>query len=396
MLSVSSRFLQAIRGPYIQTTTVDVYYNQQRTVANIPVVDGSISVDRTSKTRRSGSITIGDPNFFPTFANSPLAPYGAELNIKQGINYADGSQELVSLGWFRIEDVGQEVSAAQSNGQLPVIDFYDRSQAVADAAFMDPIDRGGWDVKSLITHLVQDVVPYAQVVFDASLTTGTVPGGTSFDSDRWAAIQTCAGYMNAEAYFDANGVCRVVPIPALSQSTPASSAVWTMDASTQAAQNAGASAQGVLVQAKRQVSRSGVYNCVAAYGASTGSSAPPVGYACDTDPRSPTYYGSSPQNGPVGPFGASVYRYTNGLITSISGAQSAAQAQLNNFLGLARSLSFTICPNPALEAGDIVQVIYPDGKKELHLIDSFTIPLSQQSQFTGSTRTLTYQTSGGT
>ncbi|WP_198045595.1 DUF5047 domain-containing protein [Kitasatospora mediocidica] len=396
MQSVSSRFLTAIRGPYNRIVTADLWYNQALVVSGLPIVDGSITVDRTQKIRRSGSITIGDPTFFPTFANSPLAPYGAELNIKWGIAFPDGSTETVSLGWFRIEDVTQETAPSQSNGGLPVLSLFDRAQAITDASFPDPIDRGGWDAMNLLTHLVQDVIPYVSVTYASSLTSGTVPGGTVFDSARMDAIESAAGYLNAEAYFDVNGNVQVVPVPALTQATPTSAAVWTADASTAAAVAAGASPSGVLVSAKRTVSRSGVYNYVACYGATTGSASPPTGYACDTDPRSPTYYGPSASGNPVGPFGASVYRYQNNLMTTSAMCAAAAATQLSNFLGLARSLSFEVCPNPALEAGDIIQVIYPDGKTELHLLDSFTIPLGPSSTFTGSTRTLTYQLSGGT
>lgn len=399
MQSVSARFLEALRGSYAATPTADLWYNRALVSQNLPIVDGSITVDRTSKTRRSGTITIGDPTFFPTFANSPLAPYGAELNVKWGIAFPDGSVERISLGWFRIQDVSQETAPGQGSGGLPVVTFLDRSQAVSDASFLDPIDRGGWAVKSLLTHLIQDVVPYASVTFDPSLTDGSVPGGVVFDSARWDAVSSCAGYLNADAYFDVNGNTAVVPVPALTQSTPSSAAVWTMDASTDAAVAAGASRSGVLVSAKRTVSRAGVYNCVSVYGASTGSGSPPTGYACDTDPRSPTYFGSSPNFGnpsTSSAFGAQLYRYQNNLLTTNAMCATAAQTQLSNFLGLARSLSFTVCPNPALEAGDIIQVIYPDGKKELHLLDSFTIPLGPSSQFSGSTRTLTYQLSGGT
>lgn len=399
MQSVSAKFLSALRGPYRASTTADLWYNQALVISGLPIVDGSITVDRTSKTRRSGSVTIGDPTFFPTFANSPLAPYGAELNIKWSILYPDGSSEAVSLGWFRIQDVSQETAPGQSNGGLPIVDFFDRSQAVDDASFLDPIDRGGWGVKSLLTHLVQDVLPYASVTFAAGLTDGIVPGGVTFDGSRWDAISSCAGYLNADAYFDVTGNVTVVPVPALTQSTPTSAAVWNMDASTSAAIAAGASSSGVLVSAKRSVSRSGVYNCVSCYGQASGSNSPPVGYACDTDPRSPTYFGPTPNFGnPVtgSAFGAQLYRYQNNLMTTSAMCTAAAQTQLNNFLGLARSLSFSTCPNPALEAGDITQVIFPDGKTELHLLDTFTIPLGPSASFSGSTRTLTYQLSGGT
>lgn len=149
-------------------------------------------------------------------------------------------------------------------------------------------------------------MPYAQVIFDPSLHDGAAPGGTTFDSGRWDAVTTCAGFLNADVYFDASGVCRAVPVPVLTQSTPLTAAVWTMDASTPAAIAAGASTEGVIVSAKRTVSRTGVANFVTVTGAQTGAAGAFTAYAADSDPRSPTYYGPTASGLPQGPYGAVV------------------------------------------------------------------------------------------
>ncbi len=228
------------------------------------------------------------------------------------------------------------------------------------------------------------------MLIDPTLTDYTLPGGSVFDSERWDAVQTIAAGMGAEAYFDVYGNVVVVKIPELTQGMTAADAVWIVDAGE----------SGVLVSAKRGVTRTGVFNAVAAQGVSTnGNGAPPIGFAADTDPRSPTYWGpaSALPYGPytVTPFGQSVFRYTNNLLTTSGQCQTAAAGQLANFLGLARSLSWESAPNPGLDGGDIILAEYLSGQSELHLVDRLTVPLGAGQKFGGSTRTLTYQSSGG-
>ncbi|MGI5245412.1 DUF5047 domain-containing protein [Dactylosporangium sp. CA-139066] len=375
---------EALRQSQVVKTTVDVWFNGSY-VATLPVTSGSVTIDRTAATRRQCSITIGDPDFVPTYANSPLAPYGAELRLFQGVTYMDGSDEQVPLGVFRIEEVKWD----EATGSLPTVAAFDRSKAVADANFLMPADMSGRSAMFAIKQAVNDVID-CDVLFDPTLKDYTLPGGSVFDSDRWGAVQTMANGMGAEAYFDVYGNLVVTAIPSLTQSTPQSAAVWTVDAGE----------NGVLVSAARGVTRSGVYNAVAAQGVSTdGNGAPPMGFAADTDSRSPTYWGpaSALPYGPYvrTPFGQVVYRYTNNLLTTPEMCTTAAIGQLANFLGLARSLDFTCVPNPALDAGDIVLVKYLSGQSELHLLDKINLPLGPGGTFGGSTRTLTYQSSGG-
>ena len=53
---------------------------------------------------------------------------------------------------------------------------------------------------------------------------------------------------------------------------------------------------------------------------------------------------------------------------------------LNLRLKQTRSLTLTTAPNPALVAGDTIQVVFPDGRSETHLIDSTTIDLATAAQ----------------
>lgn len=385
MYPISDKLAKALRRSFRLKTTVDVWYDGNY-VTTLPVNDGRVSIDRTAATRRDMEITIPDPTFVPLYANSPLAPYGAELRVFSGIQFMDGSSEQVPLGVFRIESVDWD----DAQGAAPKVQGYDRSKAVIDAKFLMPYDASGRSAMAVIAALVTDVVA-CDVLFDPTLSDYALPGGSVFDSERWDAVQSIAAGMAAEAYFDVYGNCVVTRIPSITQDTPHASAVWTVDHGE----------NGVLVSAQRGVTRSGVYNAVAATGATADTEgAPPVGFAADTDPRSPTYWGpaSALPYGPYEPtpFGQAVYRYSNNLLTDAQQCETAAQGQLANFLGLARSLDFTCVPNPALDGGDLILVKYPNGQEEIHLIDRLEIPIGPGTDFGGSTRTLTWQSSGGT
>lgn len=385
MYPISDKLAKALRRSYRLKTTVDVWY-ENSFVATLPVSDGRVDIDRTSNTRRSIELTVADPSFVPLYANSPLAPYGAELRVWSGIQYMDGSEEQIPLGVFRIEDVDWD----EASGSFPTVKGYDRSKRVIDAKLLMPYDASGRSAMAVLTALVTDVVD-CDVLIDPVLQDYALPGGSVFDSERWDAVQTIAAGMGAEGYFDIYGSLVVTTIPSITQDTPHGSAVWTVDHGE----------EGVLVGAQRGVTRTGVYNAVAATGVSADTEGtPPVGFAADTDPRSPTYWGPA-ESLPYGPFtptpfGQAVLRYSNNLLTTARQCETAAQGQLANSLGLARSLDFRCVPNPALDGGDLILVVYPSDQSELHLIDTLTIPLGPGDDFGGSTRTLTYQSSGGT
>ncbi len=384
MYPISDRLSDALRRSHVSVSTVEVWYDGDYLVT-LPVTSGSVSIDRTAATRRQCTLTIGAPSFVPLYVASPLAPYGAELRVYQGVRFMAGDTEEVPLGVFRIQDVDWD----EAGGSLPTVKAFDRSRSMQDAKLLMPYDASGRTAKSVMTKLVSDVM-VCDILIDPTLTDYVLPGGSVFDSERWDAVQTIAAGMGAEAFYDVNGTFVVARIPALTQGMSQSLAVWTVDAGE----------TGVLVSAQRGVTRTGVYNAVAAQGvAADTEGAPPVGFAADTDSRSPAYWGpaSALPYGPYTrtPFGQSTLRYTNNLLTTTAQCTTAAQGQLANSLGLARSLSFGCVPNPALDGGDIILVKYLSGQSELHLIDKLTVPVGAGGTFGGSTRTLTYQSSGG-
>lgn len=396
MFTISSKYLDTIRDSHAAYCYADIYYYGDKVNKSpIPVAAGSITVDRTQNIRRTITATLGDTTLFKKYVQSNLAPFGAEVYIYAGVNYMDGTTESVPLGIFSMETVTNEESVTQSNGGLLQFTGNDRSQVLEREQFLVPPDYSGFATSTALTRIVKKALPNVTVNFSEALLNPVLPTGTTFSGTRLDAVQTLAAGIGAEAYFDVLGVFQVVPVEVLTQSNLAGNLqnpAWTVDASTAAAQDSGASPKGVLVQAARGISRTDAYNGIAVYGTSSTSSAQPVGFAFDTDPQSPTYWGGTQLDSPPSAYGHVTASIQLQTVTTSAQCVVAAQAALSDALGLARTLAFTCAPNPALEAGDFLKLIYPEGSYELHLLDSFQVPLSLTTgTMTGTTRTSSYQ-----
>lgn len=337
---------------------------------DLDISDGSVTIDRTADNRRSATITLSDPTLYPTRPTDPVAPYGTEVILYRGIRYA-ASQDLVKLGVFRLQDA--ERAQPLTTG-LPVT-LWDRSKGVQDARFPYPRRFAAQTAIELVELLISEVYPSINffVTTTADLTT-TVPKHV-VAQDRWGEVMRLIKAHGCEAFFNADGNFVIQDIPDPGTATP----VWTVDAGP----------DGVMVSVNDKVTRDGAPNIVIASGASKDGTSDPVtsqyphGY--DTDPSSPTYY--------LGAYGKVTRYYSNPHIRTQTAANKVADAQLADHLGASRTVSFGAVPNPALEAGDAVQITRPDGTGEIHIIDALEIPLSPSGVMTGETRTADWSAS---
>lgn len=372
MYTVSDAFLEAIRQSGKRKTVVDVYYGKgddsQLIASDLPVVDGSITIDSRASNRRSGSITIGDPDLFPNLLNNtPIEPYGAEFVIRSGVVYADGTEELVPMGKFPI----YTISGSEEKGMFPEVRFFDRSKICEEAGFLSPRDYSGKMCLERIEKLMDYTFSSMTINTASDVTDVRLPGGSSFSENHWARVTKLAETMGAEAFFDVNGELTIQVPPFVDQSFPNSSAVFTIDPGE----------WGVMTKATRTISRESTYNRIGVYGAPpNGNSQQPYGEATDNNAASPTYF--------YGPFGKVTRSFQYPTLTKSSQCVTVANMLLRQHIGLAKSVNFGLLSNPALDAGDIVLFEYPsDGVTELHIIDSITIPFDG-GEATGKTRTL--------
>lgn len=355
MYPVSDLFLQTLRDSHAIEHRVDAYRAGVLTLANVPISDGSVNVDSGSQIRRTLSLKIADPALDP--GNDPdavLAPYGAELHVRTGIRFPNGTIEWVPLGWFRVEQV------AISSSDTLALSASDRAAYIKDARFSVLASVTSNTIPTEIARLITTARP-GTVVDDLTGSTAATPN-VFWEQERWPAINDLADAIGADVYFTPEGDAVIAPVPAIDDPP-----VWWVDAGE----------TGVMIESATETTREGTYNAVIASGEAA-ETAPVTATVVDDNPSSPTYYD--------GPFGKKPYFYTSPFITTTAQATSAAQAILDRVRGMSRQLTLTSVPNPALEGGDVIRVRFADGSVETHLVDAFSIPLNPDGSSSITTR----------
>lgn len=314
----------------------------------ISILGGDVTFDTTADVNATLELTTSMA--WPSGPTSLGNPYGSEIYVERGVQYANGTKEYVGLGYFRIDSVEQ---ATAPKGTLR-ISGSDRMSGVRDGRRAQPIVFGaGSSVGSVIDFAVGEVVPSLVTVYDTSLYSTTLSSAAVMDQDRLGFIQNLVAAYGKIMYWDYAGRLQIKTAP--SPATPA----YTI--------NAGAN--GVLVSMDRLISREGVYNSVVASGEAAGEQPPVMGFAYDTDPASPTRWG--------GPFGYVPKFYSSSFMTTTAQCTAAAKAMLDADRGLPYSVSLGTVPNPALEGWDVVTVTYDNNvTPETHILSKITYSLS--------------------
>lgn len=329
----------------------------------LEIIDGEVTLDVTAATRGRVNLTLRTDTV-PDSPSHPLAPYGNEIRVERGIQYANGTTELVALGQFRIErtDITEQQGAT-----VVKVSGSDRSTRLIDARFPAAysISTGtGYD--STLETVLEDGWPSIPLAL-------TAMGGTTSQltieeaGDRWQFAQKMAADKGCHLYFNGDGNLVNPPVAQVGDRAP--------DQQLVDGEN------GLLVTANSTWSREGTYNRVIATGEST-SETPVRGIAADENPLSPTYV--------YGPFGDVVRFYSSPFITTTGQAQAAAESMLSQQLGTTKQVDFGTIVNPALEPNDIVRITNTaTGIDEDHVIDQLTIGLTADSLMTGKTRAVT-------
>jgi hypothetical protein len=353
---VSDRFLAALAQSHSPVTQVLLFLTTGE-VIDLPHTGGSVTVDRAQAIRRTCTVTIADPALIPRTPTDQLATYGARLRISRGIDYGDGTQELVPLGVFRLDSVDGDVSEG------PVtLSGKDLAAIVADDKFTTPYRVAG-TVVSAITEIIQRSVPGADIL---SQITNAAIGSRVFDveADPWAGVQEIAAAAGAQCYASPDGEFTIATLPDLATTEP----VWAIEATE----------GGAYISGSRAMTSDGVHNGVLARGENTSDNVPPVEYlATDSDPNSPTYWS--------GPYGRRPLFYSSSTLITTAACQEAATLKLAQAKAPNASGDISSLPNPALEAGDVLRVMHEDGSRELHQAAAFTVPLDLGGAFPIST-----------
>lgn len=353
MYPASQTFLAALRGPHAAVVAVDAYRDgAQLNSSPLPVFAGQVAVDSASRVRRKLDLTLAPRMVSGGYGSAELwdmlTPEGTELRAYRGVRFPDGSAEMIPLGVFGIDEQGLGLGA---DGDLR-ISGADRYAAVQRARFLRPAtSMRGALVKDEIARLMQG----ARADLPTPIVTATstaVIRPTVWERDRDKAIEDLSTAIGAEAFFDADGVPVVRDTPTLSQ-VP----VWWIDAGE----------NGVLLPGgTRTRSRTGTYNTVVVTAAQINGGPPPF---------APVVVSDDPAN-------AIPFFHSDPQITTVTQAQRAGRALLEKVRGLAAQLRLAASPNPALDAGDVIDAVLPFDPMlgsqviERHIVDSLTVPLA--------------------
>lgn len=354
MYAVTSRFLQALTESHTPVVEVKLFRTDGR-VETLDITGGSVSVDRGSAVRRTCSVTIDDPTLIPRTVTDKLSVYGAQLRIARGVRQGD-YLETVPVGVFRIDSVDGDPDLGPVTIQGKSLEA-----VISDDKFTAPYKATSTAVGA-VTALIQRSIPSAAVLLGAATVDAAIgPRTWDTQADPWEAVKECAAAIGAEVYATADGTFIIATLPDLLAVAPA----WTVAAGE----------GGAYIGASRSMSADGIYNGVLASGENTETDVAPVSsLVVDSDPTSPTYWD--------GPFGHRPTFYSSPTLTTTLACFNAATLKLRSVVAPNASADIRSLPNPALEPGDVIRVVYPDGTKELHQVASFTVPLDVGGDFT--------------
>ncbi len=364
MRPVTDAFLSTLRGSHViavRATVLSTFQTgTQPTGTVVDVLSGAVTLDSTAAVRGTLDMEVDGTGRWPNAAGDLYPPYGNEVFVERGITFGNGTVEYCSLGYFRFQTPAQD---EPPDGPIR-ISAKDRMQGIIDARLLMPVQFvASQTYGDVVEQLVTAVYPDATIEWDDA--TDAMPIGRTVlaEDKRYEPIDDLVKSVGKVWYWDYRGVLVITAPP------DPSAPVWEV--------NAGAG--GVLVSAKRQLTREGVYNAVVATGESADDTAPARGVALDNDPSSPTYY--------YGRFGPVPQFYSSPLLLSDAQAVAAAETLLRKKLGLPYSVDFSSIPNPALEPLDPVRIRYTNGgPPETHIIERLTIPLSERDPLSATTR----------
>lgn len=318
----------------------------QGTLTNLPILGGSVSVTSNQIVRRSCELQL-DPSLWPATVYDPFSPVSSEIFVEYGVGVGVGYE------WLPVFTGPVQAAKTKFTASGVTIHAAGREQKVIDDR-LDAPQQTVLNAKNVdeITRIIQESIPGATVV---DLTgSPAVASQITVDRERWRdGIEKLADGIAAEVYADPTGAFVIRAQPVLSGNP-----VLVIRSGD----------NGILVDGDEELTRDKTYNRVVVEGIRSDGTPPVRSVVSDTDTSSPTYYG--------GPFGRKPRFYVSQLLTTTGQCTATGEALLARAKGMQSTISLEVVPHPALEAGDLIEAALPDGRRQLHIVDGFNLPLS--------------------
>ena len=358
MYPVTDRFLSSVRKSHISKVKVEIYDAATGTIlSEASPISGEVTIDSRRSIRRQCSLEFVDTDgtLVPTNnTSSVLLPFNREIKIYRGVQYLDGTEELVPLGVFQITTV--EVSDSGAGVKISV-QGSDRSLRISKAKWTNHefyIDDAT-PKETAIAQILKNRYPNVKTDFPATNQVTTLIYPTlDQSSDPWKEAIKIAESAAMDLYFDENGTARMRPIP---DPDLGKALVEYTDGE-----------DSVLTQLGRNLSSDESYNHVIYTGEGTNLTIGVIGEAFDNNPSSPTFvttYGSVP-----------LFKSSPNILT-VAEAEEAARAELKKVIGASEKITWDQIVNPAHDVYDLVKVVRPSsGVDKTLMLDALTIPLA--------------------
>lgn len=361
------RFDDAIKHGGKSVAVADIFRGGVLLRGNLPLDSGNVKVDNSSAQQRSLDAVVVDEDLTlkPINPTDPLMPYGNEIRVRSGFEFGDGSRDLISLGFFRIDT--SEMAGA---GAIKVTG-QDRSIVVQEARFEAPhvIPVATTDVAAIKTIIDARI---AGLDWTAWPTSGayTMQWTTYEEADRsgdpWQVCQEIAANSGREVLFDPEGRPILRSLDTNLQANPA----WIYQPGP----------ENVLTSSSKRHSAQDVRNVWVVMGESPSAGTAPVRAKAEiTDLASPIF--PSPSG-----FGRRPAFYVSSYLTTVDQCQAVADKMKVDAAGFSEVVGFTAIPHLAHESRDVVRVVDPDtGLDVLAVLSSFDLDVFMSNATTFAT-----------
>jgi hypothetical protein len=366
MYPATAAFRAAIVNSHTVIAKAEIWASDQK-LSTLNIANGSVTVSAKNATRRVCEVTLSTSrdadNDVPDNDYDLLTPFGNELRLYRGIQYSDGTQEYIPLGVFVITDVAINDRA---DGVAIKVMGEDRSLIVGRSKWLEPYQMVSGTLEASITALLQSRYSDVQVSFPTTgITIGQVILGADKANDPWKdAVQICelVGY---DLYFDVTGVVTMKPFPTLDGAV----VVATYEEGNGT----------TITELDRTISTKETFNGVVYTVSGTQVTTPIKVTVWDEDSTSPTYR--------FGKFGQVPIFISSNLVQTTAAATTAATNLLYTYIGSQETINWNSLVDPTLDVQDVVYVKSVGAKvNRLVIIDSFSLPLSPDSQMKADAR----------
>lgn len=321
---------------------------------DVPIGGGQVTAQLTSRVSRSAAFTTS-AEWFPVLPTDPLSPYQAIVEIRTGIAYPSGEEELFPVFTGRVYE-----AALEPDGQVS-FRADDLAADVLAADFERPENSvPGRSTVAEIQRLILD--GYEWAVFGTNDVLDSFVPKLSWDDDRGKACDDLSATLGGRWYTlgDGSFVIRLnnyVGQPAVTTLTDGPG--------------------GIVSSARITVTADGSFNSVVVLAERPDTATPIRVTERIANPTDPAYFN--------GLFGKRVRKIRSQEPLAFYDAQLLARSQLAAGKALQRQWTVSCVPDMTLEPGDVTGLGWR-GITDTQVIDSLTYPLSPQAPMSFTSR----------